>query len=122
MRENQISSFEPVLRITDLSAAYRIGDKLLEAVRDISLTIRSGQTYGLVGESGSGKTTLAMAVMGYSGQGGVVTQGSIELNGVDLLKLDQVEIRKIWGNEISLVPHNPLSSLNPSIKIGVQIS
>ncbi len=122
MSEKRISEFEPVLNITDLSAAYQIGDELLEAVRDISLTIHQGQTYGLVGESGSGKTTLAMAVMQYLGKGGVITQGSIELNGVNLLNLDQSEIRKIWGSEISLVPQNPLSSLNPSIRIGKQIS
>jgi len=122
MSEFRISNFEPVLNITNLSAAYQIGDELLEAVRKISLTIHQGQTYGLVGESGSGKTTLAMAVMGYLGKGGMVTQGSIELNGEDLLNLGQSEKRKLWGREISLVPQNPLSSLNPSIKIGEQIS
>lgn len=113
---------EPVLRINNLTVAYQFGDELVEAVRDFSLIIEHGQTYGLVGESGSGKTTIAMAVMQYLNTGGVITQGSIELNGVNLLNLDQTDMRYKWGVEMSLVPQNSLSSLNPSIRIGQQIS
>ena len=77
----------PTLIIEDLTVAYRHGDLLLDAVRDFSLQIAPGQTYGLVGESGSGKTTVAMAAMRYLGDTGVVRAGKIEFDGRDLLSL-----------------------------------
>jgi peptide/nickel transport system ATP-binding protein len=112
----------PILIIEDLTVAYRYGDLLLDAVRDFSLQIAAGQTYGLVGESGSGKTTVAMAVMRYLGDTGVVRAGKIEFDGRDLLSLSTAEMRQVWGAEMSLVPQNPLSSLNPSIRVGEQLS
>ncbi|MFC2053683.1 dipeptide ABC transporter ATP-binding protein [Chloroflexota bacterium] len=112
----------PTLIIEDLTVAYQHGDFLLDAVRDFSLQIAAGQTYGLVGESGSGKTTVAMAVMRYLGDTGVVLGGKIEFDGRDLLSLSTAEMRQVWGAEMSLVPQNPLSSLNPSIRVGEQLS
>ena len=112
----------PTLIIEDLTVAYRHGDLLLDAVRDFSLQIAPGQTYGLVGESGSGKTTIAMAVMRYLGGTGVVRAGKIEFDGRDLLSLSTAEMSQVWGVEMSLVPQNPLSSLNPSIRVGEQLS
>ena len=111
-----------MLKINDLSIAYRHKDALLPAVRDFSLEIAVGQTYGLVGESGSGKSTVAMAIMGYLGQGGQVISGNIEFDGRDLLTLSASEIGQILGRDITLVPQDPLSSLNPSIRIGEQIA
>ena len=112
----------PTLIIEDLTVAYRYGDLLLDAVRDFSLKIAAGQTYGLVGESGSGKTSVAMAVMRYLGDTGVLRGGKIEFDGRDLLSLSTAEMRQVWGAEMSLVPQNPLSSLNPSIRVGEQLS
>jgi peptide/nickel transport system ATP-binding protein len=112
----------PILNIDNLTVAYRQGGKWLDAVRNISMRIHSGETYGLVGESGSGKTTLVMAVMRYLGENGRVQEGEIELGGTRLLSLSQTEMRRVWGKKITLVPQNPQSSLNPSIRIGEQLA
>lgn len=121
MPNSQITSGEPVLKIENLSVAYQHEKQVREAVRDFALKIEPGQTYGLVGESGSGKTTVALSVMRYLGKSGAITKGSILFKGKDLLELDSEKMRQIWGAEISLVPQNPLSSLNPSIKVGDQL-
>jgi peptide/nickel transport system ATP-binding protein len=120
----QISDLKegPVLNIEDLTVAYKHKNVWLDAVRDVSLQINAGQIYGLVGESGSGKTTIAMAVMRYLGDAGKVLNGKIRFIGRDLLSLNEKEMRDIWGGQMSLVPQNPLSSLNPSIRIGEQLA
>lgn len=112
----------PILRVDDLAVAYQVGGRWLDAVREVSLVISRGQTYGLVGESGSGKTTIAMAIMGFLGPQGKVRQGKIEFDGRSLLDLNPAQMRQVWGNQISLVPQNPLSALNPSILVGEQIA
>jgi len=112
----------PVLSVDNLTVAYRQGESWLDAVRDVSLRIEAGQTYGLVGESGSGKSTLALAIMRYLGEAGAVRRGTIRFAGRDLLSLAETDMRRIWGAELSLVPQDPLSSLNPSIRIGEQLA
>lgn len=112
----------PVLDLENVSIEYRQGDARLEAVRDVSLQIDPGQVVGLVGESGSGKSTLALAIMGYLGEGGVVSRGRIVLSGEDLVKLNRTQMRSFWGSKIALVPQDPLSSLNPTLRIGEQIN
>jgi peptide/nickel transport system ATP-binding protein len=111
-----------MLKITDLTVAYEHDGNWLTAVQDFCLEISPGQTYGLVGESGSGKTTVAMAILNFLAGRGRVVGGRIELNGRDILGLSQNEMRQVWGREINLVPQDPLSSLNPSIRIGEQIA
>ncbi|MFN2138274.1 MAG: dipeptide ABC transporter ATP-binding protein [Candidatus Promineifilaceae bacterium] len=111
-----------VLEIEDLKVSYRGGDNWLAAVRDFSLRIEEGQTYGLVGESGSGKSTVALAIMRYLGPDGRVEQGSIRFDSLDLLLLAANQMRDIWGKQIALVPQNPQAALNPSIRIGEQIA
>jgi peptide/nickel transport system ATP-binding protein len=112
----------PILRIEDLTVAYRHKDTWLEAVREIDLEIEPGQIYGLVGESGSGKTTIAMAIMRYLGESGRILKGRIEFSSRDLASLRQSEMRRIWGAQMNLVPQNPFTSLNPSIRIGEQLA
>jgi peptide/nickel transport system ATP-binding protein len=112
----------PVLDIKQLTVAYQHGDAWLEAVREVSMRINAGEIYGLVGESGSGKTTLIMAVMRYLGETGGICRGEILLQDTNLLALNDSEIRKVWGKAITLVPQNPLSSLNPSMRIGEQLA
>jgi len=111
-----------VLIIEDLTIAYRQADSWNEAVRDFSLTLKSGQTYGLVGESGSGKTTVALAIMRYLDDAGEVRSGKIEFAGQDLLTTSNSALEEIWGRQLALVPQDPLSSLNPSISIGEQMA
>jgi len=110
-----------ILKIENLTVAYRQGRQWLHAVRDVTLNIRAGETYGLVGESGSGKTTLILGALRYLSQNGKVTQGSVELDGQDLLALSEREMRRVWGRKITLVPQNPQSALNPAIRIGEQV-
>ncbi|MCA9952979.1 MAG: ABC transporter ATP-binding protein, partial [Anaerolineales bacterium] len=111
-----------VLSINDLTIAYKQDKETLIAVRDFSLNIQAGQTYGLVGESGSGKTTIALAVMRYLGQNGLVQAGKIVFNGRNLLDLSAADLRQVWGCDLNLVPQDPLSSLNPSMRVGAQIA
>jgi peptide/nickel transport system ATP-binding protein len=111
----------PALKLDNLSVAYRQGRRWQTALREVSLEVAPGETYGIVGESGSGKSTLALAVMRYLGENGRVTQGSIALAGRDLLTLTPRELREVWRHEVKLVPQNPLVSLNPSQRIGRQL-
>ncbi len=111
-----------VLKIEALTVGYRAESGWREAVRGVSFELSPGQTYGLVGESGSGKTTLALAVMNYLPPGGRVLGGRINFGGVDLQSLTQRDMREIWGSQMAMVPQDPLSSLNPSMRIGDQLS
>jgi peptide/nickel transport system ATP-binding protein len=111
----------PVLEIRDLTIAYDTEAGSLEAVRDVSLAIRRQESFGLVGESGSGKTTLAMGAIRYLAGNGRVSQGSVLLNGVDLMSLSRAELRAIWGRRIGIVYQSPANALNPTIQVGRQL-
>jgi peptide/nickel transport system ATP-binding protein len=91
-------------------------------VRDVSLHIHASETYGLVGESGSGKTTLVLAVMRHLSERGLICSGRVLLSGQDLLELNPEEMRQVWGRQITLVPQNPQSALNPSMRVGEQLA
>jgi peptide/nickel transport system ATP-binding protein len=112
----------PILEINELTVAYQQGDEWLEAVREVSLHINAGETYGLVGESGSGKTTLVMAVMRYLGSKGAILRGEIQLGDLSMRSLNDQQLRQVWGGKIALVPQNPQSSLNPSLRVGEQLA
>jgi len=112
---------QTVLAIKNLTVAYRIGDRWFEAIRDIELSIEGGQIYGLVGESGSGKTTLAMSILNYLGESGRILKGSIVFDGEEISNFPKEKMRSYWGRKISLVPQNPLSSLNPTLPVGEQV-
>lgn len=113
---------QAVLEVKDLTVAYRIGERWFEAIRDINLSIHSQQIYGLVGESGSGKTTLAMSILNYLGENGKILKGSIVFDGEEISSFPKEKMRAYWGRKIALVPQNPLSSLNPTLTVGEQVS
>jgi ABC-type glutathione transport system ATPase component len=100
--------------------SVRYGDKSA-VLRDVTLGIRRGEVLGLVGQSGSGKSTLAMAILGLLGRKSARTEGAIEFEGCDLLKLRERELRDLRGRKIALVLQSPLSSLNPALKIRTQL-
>ncbi|MDX1413563.1 MAG: dipeptide ABC transporter ATP-binding protein [Candidatus Promineifilaceae bacterium] len=113
---------KPTLEINDLTISYRYDKQWLWAVRGFSLKILPGQTYGLVGESGSGKSTIGLAIMRHLSKNGRIDSGEVLFDGVDLSLLSIADLRQIWGNQMALVPQNPLSSLNPSLRVGEQIA
>ncbi|MEO8610726.1 MAG: ABC transporter ATP-binding protein [Chloroflexota bacterium] len=112
----------PVIEAKNLCIDYKLGKRWINAVRDVSLTIQPLEIHGLVGESGSGKSTLALALMHYMAKNARVSSGEILLDGENLLAKSEAEMRKIWGRYLSLVPQDPLASLNPAYTIGNQIA
>ena len=108
-----------MLEIKDLHVQFHTSDH--EAVRGISLQVRDGEILGLVGESGSGKTVTAMMVAGLLGEDRARMQGQILLDGVDLLRAGGEELRRRQGKDIGVVFQEPMSALNPVMRIGVQV-
>lgn len=111
----------PLLKVDNLSVAYRHDGYEWDALREVSLDLEVGNVDGLVGESGSGKTTLALAIMGYLPSAAVIRQGRIIFQERDLLQRSEGEMRALWGKEIAYIPQNPESSLNPSLRVGEQL-
>src|SRR5258708_14480933 len=106
-----------------LSTRLTVGYKDKPAVlRDLHVELRNGEILGLDGHSGSGKSSLALAILGLLQMKGGAVSGSILFNDCELLTLNEKEWRKLRGKEISFVPQSPMSSLNPALRIGVQLS
>ncbi len=112
----------PVLKVESLEVAYVTRAGPVKAVRDVSFEIRSGDALGLVGESGCGKSTLAFGVMNYIAKNGRVTGGRILFDGDDILKKSQKELNQIRGDRIAMVYQDPMAALNPSMRIGQQLT
>jgi peptide/nickel transport system ATP-binding protein len=121
MKTYENSNPESLLRINDLSIAYKVRNKSLKVLHDISLEVWRGQALGIVGESGSGKTTLALGILGYLPESGTVCQGSISFAGQNILKLNDREKQEIWGSQIAFVPQDASSSFNPTLTVGEQM-
>ncbi|MDO4488693.1 MAG: ABC transporter ATP-binding protein [Eubacteriales bacterium] len=113
---------EDILNINDLVVRYHTETDTVNALNNISLTLKEGETLGLVGETGAGKTTLAKSIMQLIAFPGKIESGSIEYDGRNLLELPIEEIQKIRGNDISMIFQDPMSSLNPVITVGDQIA
>ncbi|MCY3833382.1 MAG: ABC transporter ATP-binding protein [Chloroflexi bacterium] len=112
-----------LLDVEGLTISYQVKGRWLPAVRDFRLQLRRGQILGLVGESGSGKSTIALALLRYlSGNGRVEGGGTLRFAGDDLLRKSDAELRQIWAERIKFVPQNAGAALNPSIKIGAQVT
>ncbi|WP_308201079.1 ABC transporter ATP-binding protein [Agromyces mediolanus] len=111
----------PMLRIRDLAVTFRTDDGPVEAVRGIDLDVRRGEVLALVGESGSGKSVTAMAVLSLLPATATRT-GSIELDGRELTTLTEAQLNGVRGKEISMVFQEPMTALNPSMRIGDQIA
>ncbi|MEW9551016.1 ABC transporter ATP-binding protein [Nonomuraea sp. NPDC050783] len=108
-----------LLEVTDLRVSFPTSDGVVQAVRGLSFTIGRGRTLAIVGESGSGKTVSTQAVLGLTP--GADISGTALFEGVDLLKLDAEQLRRVRGAEISVVFQDPLTSLHPLYKVGWQI-
>ncbi len=111
-----------ILEIKNLAISYKINRRWYDAVREFQITVNAGQIYGIVGESGSGKSTVVKAIMRYLGQNGRISNGRILLNGDDLAQYSRRQMRHIWSSQIHMVPQNPFTAMNPSIRVGEQIA
>ncbi len=109
------------LEVEHLNASFFTRAGEVQAVRDVSLRIPQGQIVGIVGESGCGKSMLARSVIGLLREPGRVVSGRILLDGTDLLALPERDRRKLRGNRISMVFQEPMTSLNPVMKVGPQV-
>jgi peptide/nickel transport system ATP-binding protein len=110
------------LRIEHLDVAYRVGRRERGVLRDLSLAIRRGESYGLVGESGCGKSTVAFAAVRYLARNGRVSGGRILVDGHDLMALSAPELRRLRTESVSMVYQDPGLALNPALKIGRQMA
>lgn len=114
---------ELLISIKELTTQYITEDSIVHAVNGINLELKSGGSVGLVGESGAGKTTTAYSIMGLLPKPtGKITGGSILFQGKDLTKIPEEEMRKIRGNQISMIFQDPMTSLNPILTVGDQIA
>jgi len=112
----------PALKIDGLSTDIHLSSSVVHAVGDVSLSIDPGETLGLVGESGCGKSMLGLSVMRLLPAGGRIVQGTIELDGTDLVTLGEASMRDVRGNDVAMIFQDSLTSLNPTMSVGDQIA
>ena len=112
-----------LLKVKDLVIHYETEESVVEAVNGVSFEINEGETLGLVGETGAGKTTTALGILRLiPSPPGRIVQGEIEFEGQNLLQVSDAEMRKIRGNQISMIFQDPMTALNPALTIGEQVS
>lgn len=110
-----------MMRVENLSIHFGEGGETQEVVRGISFCLQDGEILGIVGESGSGKTMTALTIAGLLKEQAVLDSGSIYLDDTDLLKLSAREMREIQGRDISMIFQEPMTALDPTMKIGRQV-
>ena len=113
---------DKILEVKNLKISFRTSGGNVKAVRDISFDLERGRTLAIVGESGSGKSVTSKAILGILAGNSIVEGGEILYDGRDLLKISEEEMCTIRGDRISMIFQDPLSSLNPIVKIGKQIT
>jgi peptide/nickel transport system ATP-binding protein len=117
------SKSRPLLKVRDLTVTFRSrGRGDVRAVDGVSLDVAPGETVGIVGESGSGKSVSSLAALGLLPKRGVEVTGSVEFDGAELLTLPEKELRALRGKEVAMVFQDPMSSLNPVLTVGRQIT
>ena len=113
---------DKLLEVKNLSVEYDTEISTVYAVNGLDLDLNYGETLGLVGETGAGKTTTALSVIQLLPEGiGFVTDGSIKLDGVDMLNAPEEKIRAMRGSVVSMIFQDPMSALNPVMTVGAQI-
>jgi peptide/nickel transport system ATP-binding protein len=108
--------------VQDLKTHFQTPRGIVRAVDGVSLTLERGRTLGVVGESGSGKTILSRSIMGLLPKANVIRKGSVRFEGEELIGLSTKQMREFWGAEMAMVFQDPMTSLNPVMKIGRQIT
>lgn len=110
------------LEVKNLQISFRTQGGILRAVRNISFDLYKGETLAIVGESGSGKSVTSKAIMGILSGNSIVDGGEILYDGQDLLKIDEEDFHKIRGDKIAMIFQDPMSSLNPIMRVGQQLT
>ncbi len=110
------------LEVKDLKISFRTQGGIVKAVRGISFDLHKGETFAIVGESGSGKSVTSKAIMGILAGNSIVEGGEILYDGQDLLKISEEDFHKIRGDKIAMIFQDPMSSLNPIMRIGQQLT
>ena len=119
----QVPAEDTVLDVKNLQTVFFTNSGLFKAVDDLSFSVRRGETLAIVGESGCGKSVTALSIMRLvPDPPGRIVGGSVTLEGTDVLGLDEAEMRAIRGNRISMIFQEPMTSLNPVMRIGDQIT
>ncbi|CEO07932.1 ABC transporter ATP-binding protein [Paraclostridium sordellii] len=112
----------PFVEFKNLKAYFHTTKGIVKSVNDVSFEIQKGETVGIVGESGCGKSVTALSLMKLLPSHGKISGGDILFEGNSILSMNENEIRKIRGNDISMIFQEPMTSLNPSLTVGNQIS
>ncbi|UTF52673.1 ABC transporter ATP-binding protein [Natronosalvus rutilus] len=112
---------DSLLAVEDLRTQFRTEDGVVTAVDDVSFALERGEVMGIVGESGAGKSVTAKSIMRLIRYPGEIVSGSVTFDGTDLLTLTEKEMRSVRGNRITLIPQDPMTSLNPVLTVGQQI-
>ena len=112
---------ELLLDVRNLRTHFFTDDGVAKAVDGVSFPVYKGKTLGVVGESGCGKSVTALSILRLVSPPGRVVEGEVRMEGVDLLKLSEEEMRKIRGHKISMIFQEPMTSLNPVFTVGYQI-
>jgi len=113
---------DPLLDVVDLVTHFYTEQAVVRAVDGVSLRLEQGRTLGIVGESGSGKTILSRSIMGLLPRRNVVRRGEVRFQGRDIAKLAERELSRIWGADIAMVFQDPMTSLNPVVRLGRQLT
>ena len=114
---------DTILEIKDLTVHYVTEDETVEAVNDLSLTVKRGKSLGLVGETGAGKTTTALSILRLvPDPPGRIINGTVEINGKDIYAASTAELEQIRGNEVAMIFQDPMTVLNPVFTVGEQIA
>jgi oligopeptide transport system ATP-binding protein len=117
-----VISTDTILEVRDLRTQFRTDDGIVKAVDGISFTLHKGETLGIVGESGSGKSVTNLSIMRLiPSPPGKIVAGEVLFLGRDILKLKEEQLREIRGNQISMIFQDPMTSLNPFLKISTQL-
>jgi peptide/nickel transport system ATP-binding protein len=111
-----------MLQVKNLKVQFKTQNGLVEAVKDSSFTLQKGETIGIVGESGSGKSVTALALMRLHDHANTVISGEILFNDINILQIDEEEMRHLRGNRIAMIFQEPMTSLNPVLTCGHQVT
>ncbi|MEY2571730.1 MAG: peptide/nickel transport system ATP-binding protein [Acidimicrobiaceae bacterium] len=117
-----VSAGERLLEVSELRTSFKTPRGLARAVNDVSFTLDRGRTLGIVGESGSGKSVLARSIMGLLPKHNVERTGSVRFEGRELIDVSEAGMRDLWGTEMAMVFQDPMTSLNPVMKVGRQVT